>query len=108
MDRQQTLATRTTGLHYLPTGKPDAGCLRHIHQSPFVKDGSWVRLPDDTWYSTPAGHSGRRLSFSAVENRRGRLDVGDGAQSVRFDAPLVRPRPRCASCREWFDAVAAQ
>ena len=86
--------------------RPDIVLSGHVHQSPFVKDGSWVDRIGPTWvfnagqqFGAPPAHviidtdEGEALWFSSAGN-----------QFVRLDAPLERPVPRLEALPHWLKA----
>ena len=86
--------------------RPDMVLSGHVHQSPFVKDGSWVDRIGPTWvfnagqqFGAPPAHividtdEGEALWFSAA-----------GAEFIRLDAPLERPVPQLKALPDWFTA----
>ena len=86
--------------------RPDMVLSGHVHQSPFVKNGSWVDRIGPTWvfnagqqFGAPPTHiiidtdEGEALWFSAA-----------GGQFVRLEAPLERPVPQLKTLPDWFTA----
>jgi Icc-related predicted phosphoesterase len=84
---------------------PDIVVSGHIHQAPFVQDGSWADRIGATWVFNTGFQFGAPPAFVALETRIGEalwisaMDV----QTVRLDAPLQRPIPSALSIPEWFD-----
>ena len=87
--------------------QPDLVFSGHVHQSPFVKEGSWVDRIGQTWvfnagqqFGAPPAHivvdteAGEALWFSAAGN-----------QVVQLEQPLERPVPRLSSLPEWLRAA---
>lgn len=87
--------------------RPDFVLSGHVHQSPFVPDGSWVDRIGETWvfnagqqFGVPPAHvvvdtdTGEALWFSAA-----------GSQIVQLEGPLERPVPRLTSLPEWLKAA---
>jgi Icc-related predicted phosphoesterase len=87
--------------------RPDMVLSGHVHQSPFVKDGSWVDRIGPTWvfnagqqFGAPPAHiiidtdQGEALWFSAAGN-----------QFVRLDDPLERPVPKLTALPDWLTAA---
>jgi Icc-related predicted phosphoesterase len=87
--------------------RPDIVLSGHVHQSPFVKDGSWVDRIGPTWvfnagqqFGAPPAHviidtdAGEALWFSAAGN-----------QYVRLDQPLEQPVPKLAAIPDWLKAA---
>lgn len=85
---------------------PDIVVSGHIHQSPFVKDGSWADRIGATWVFN-AGHQ-----FGAPPAHIVLDTVADeavwisalGVQTVRLDAPLQRPIPAVKAMPDWFNS----
>lgn len=86
---------------------PDIVLSGHVHQSPFVKDGSWVDRIGPTWvfnagqqFGAPPAHividtdMGEALWFSAAGN-----------QFVRLGAALERPVPKLTALPDWLKAA---
>lgn len=74
---------------------PDIVVACHIHQSPFVKDGSWADRIGATWVFNPGGQYGVPPAFIALETTVGEavwISAMD-LQTVRLEAPLQRPIP---------------
>jgi Icc-related predicted phosphoesterase len=87
--------------------RPDIVLSGHVHQSPFVKEGSWVDRIGPTWvfnagqqFGAPPAHviidtdAGEALWFSAAGN-----------QFVRLGNPLERPVARLAALPDWLTAA---
>jgi Icc-related predicted phosphoesterase len=86
--------------------RPDIVLSGHVHQSPFVTDGSWVDRIGPTWvfnagqqFGAPPAHviididAGEALWFSAA-----------GRQFVRLGQPLERPVPKLEAIPDWLRA----
>jgi Icc-related predicted phosphoesterase len=84
--------------------QPDMVLSGHVHQSPFVNQGSWVDRIGGTWvfnaghqYGAPPAHiiidtvAGEALWFSAAGN-----------QFVRLAEPLQRPATPLAGIPDWL------
>lgn len=84
--------------------KPDMVFSGHVHQSPFVKGGSWVDRMGETWLFNVGQHAGAppaHIVFDTEEQEAVWMSAA-GIQSVRLDAPLERPLPRLAAPPAWF------
>ena len=83
---------------------PDIVVSGHIHEAPFVQDGSWADRIGATWVFNTGFQFGAPPALVALETRIGEalwisaMDV----QTVRLDAPLQRPIPSALSIPEWF------
>jgi len=84
--------------------RPDIVFAGHVHQAPFVKDGSWVDRVGSTWvfnaghqYGAPPAHLiidtdfREALWFSAAGNER-----------VKLDQPLSRPVEGLRALPDWL------
>ncbi|SFK62045.1 metallophosphoesterase family protein [Methylocapsa palsarum] len=89
--------------------QPDIVVCGHIHQSPFVKGGSWVDRIGVTWIFNAGHQFGAPPAYIALETRVGEAVwiSAMGMQTVRLDAPLLRPISPAAAFPEWLEAGAA-
>jgi Icc-related predicted phosphoesterase len=78
-------------LEWITQYKPDMVFSGHVHQSPFIKDGSWVDRIGNTWvfnvrqqFGAPPAH----IIFDTEKEEAVWLSAA-GFQSIRFDQPLV-------------------
>ncbi len=76
----------------------------HVHQSPFVKDGSWVDRIGTTWvfnvgyqFGAPPAH----IIFDTEKDEAVWLSAA-GFQSVRFNEALERPLRRLPTPPDWL------
>ncbi len=94
-------------LEWIEQYRPDMVLSGHVHQSPFVKDGSWVDRIGPTWvfntgqqFGAPPAHiiidtdADEALWFSSAGN-----------QFVRLGAPLERPVPKLQALPDWLKAA---
>lgn len=84
--------------------RPEIVISGHVHQSPFVNQGSWVDYFDGTW-SFNAGHQyGEDPAFIALnlETNEAFWLSGMGAQLVRLNEPLTRPIPFLTELPIWI------
>jgi Icc-related predicted phosphoesterase len=89
---------------------PDLVVSGHVHQSPFVKDGSWVDRLGATMVLNAGHQFGAPPAHIVVQSNRAEAVwlSAMGAQSVRLDAPLVRPVMPLRALPDWFDSARAQ
>ncbi|WP_421724149.1 metallophosphoesterase family protein [Bauldia sp.] len=83
---------------------PDIVLAGHVHQSPFVPDGSWVDWIGDTWIFNAGHQYGAPPSciiLDTDQNAAVWLSAA-GAQEVSLDQPLVRPIPPLTSLPVWL------
>ena len=83
---------------------PDIVVAGHIHQSPFVKNGSWADQIGSTWIFNAGHQFGAPPAHIALETKLGEavwvsaMDV----QRIRLDTPLKRPILSAGAAPEWF------
>ena len=83
---------------------PDMVLTGHIHQSPFVKDGSWVDRVGETWVFNPGRQIGpcpTRILFDCDAGTATWLSLA-GAEMVQLDEPLHRPIPEPHDLPVWI------
>jgi Icc-related predicted phosphoesterase len=95
-------------LEWITLHKPSMVFSGHVHQSPFVKNGSWADRIGETWVFNVGQHLGAppaHIVFDTDEQEAVWLSAA-GIQSVRLDRPvdlpLERPLPRLAMPPQWF------
>jgi Icc-related predicted phosphoesterase len=84
--------------------EPDIVISGHIHQSPFVAEGSWADRIGRTWVFNTGRQYGAPPAYIALDtDRREAVWVSAmGAQAVSLDAPLERPIPPLHALPEWI------
>jgi Icc-related predicted phosphoesterase len=83
---------------------PDQVFTGHIHQSPFVKDGSWVDQIGSTWVFNPGRQIGpcpTRILVDSEDATALWLSLA-GAEVIRLDAPLQRPIAEPTEVPDWI------
>ncbi|NVN87563.1 MAG: metallophosphoesterase [Rhodopseudomonas sp.] len=87
--------------------QPDIVLSGHVHQSPFIRDGSWFDQLGATWVFN-AGHQFGRPPAHIV------LDIADGKafwlsaageQVIDLTAPLRRPAAEIAEAPDWLTSL---
>jgi hypothetical protein len=75
-----------------------------VHQSPFVRDGSWVDRIGPTWVFNAGHQFGAPPAFIIVDTEAGEAVwfSAAGRQHVRLGEPLVRPVAKLESVPEWL------
>ena len=84
--------------------RPDTVLTGHIHQSPFVNNGSWVDRLDGTWIFNPGrqiGPSPTRILFDSDAGTALWLSLA-GAEIVNLDEPLRRPITEPTTLPTWI------
>ena len=87
---------------------PDMVVSGHIHQSPFVHDGSWADRIGDTWVFNAGRQYGAPPAYIVLDTSVGEAVwiSAMGVQVVRLDAPLQRPIPAAHALPDWVEAGA--
>jgi Icc-related predicted phosphoesterase len=83
---------------------PEMVFTGHIHQSPFVKGGSWVDRLGDTWVFNPGqqiGPSPTRILFDSDRATAVWVSLA-GAEYVNLSAPLHRPVAEPPELPSWL------
>ncbi len=85
---------------------PDLVVAGHIHQSPFVREGSWADRIGSTWVFNAGHQFGAPPAHIVLDTDHGEAVwiSAMGVQRVRLDAPLERPIPPAQALPEWFGA----
>jgi Icc-related predicted phosphoesterase len=84
--------------------RPDVVFCGHIHQSPFVAEGSWVDRLGETWVFNAGRQYGAPPAYIVIDTalKEALWLSAMGAQSVRLDRPLERPVQPLGALPEWF------
>ena len=79
----------------------------HIHQSPYVKEGSWVDRIGRTWIFNGGHQPGRVPSHVLIDTELNRAfwKSAYGAEYVKLDGDLKHPAPPLADPPEWVMAM---
>lgn len=84
--------------------RPNMVLTGHIHQSPFVNDGSWVDRIGETWVFNPGRQIGphpTRILFDSEAGTALWLSLA-GAEIVDLNGPLSRPLSEPADMPLWI------
>lgn len=87
---------------------PDLVLSGHVHQSPFVPQGSWADRIGDTWVFN-AGHQVGPIPTHVVVDTDGPRAYWlslYGAETADLGAQLSRPLDRISEHPEWLDSMA--
>ena len=90
--------------HWINTYAPDIVVAGHIHQSPFVKDGSWADRIGTTWVFNVGHELGSMPPHILLETaqKEAAWVSSMGVQTLRLDVPLQRPIPTTQALPEWL------
>jgi Icc-related predicted phosphoesterase len=93
-------------LEWIDQYRPDIVLSGHVHQSPFVKDGSWVDRIGPTWVFNAGQQFGALPTHIVIDTGAGEAlwFSGAGNQFVRLDQPLERPVKRLEALPDWLRA----
>lgn len=91
-------------LEWINRYEPDFVLSGHVHQSPFVKGGSWVDRIGPTWVFNAGHQFGAPPAHIIIDTER--MEAvwisAAGVQSVHLDQPLERPLPRLTALPDWI------
>ena len=79
----------------------------HVHQSPFVRDGSWYDRLGQTWVFNTGLQPGRPPTYIVIDTDEGAafwLAAG-AAQWIDLDAPLKRPASPVVGPPNWLTSL---
>jgi Icc-related predicted phosphoesterase len=94
-------------VQWIESHKPDMVLSGHVHQSPFIKDGSWFDRLGDTWVFNVGQQFGRPPAHIMLdlENNKAYWFSAAGEQSIDLGRPLQRPADNLAALPDWLTAV---
>ncbi len=94
-------------VQWIESYKPDIVLSGHVHQSPFVKDGSWFDRLGDTWVFNVGQQFGRPPAHIMLDldNNRAYWFSAAGEQSIDLGQPLHRPAENIATFPDWLIAA---
>jgi Icc-related predicted phosphoesterase len=84
--------------------RPDVVISGHVHQSPFVRDGSWFDRLGTTWTFNVGHQFGRPPAHMVLDLASNEMFWMSAAGAERLDlaAPLQRPAPPITAAPEWL------
>ena len=87
--------------------KPDIVLSGHVHQSPFVKDGSWLDRIGPTWVFNAGQQFGAPPTHIVIDTGTGEAwwFSAAGNQVVRLGEALERPVAKLNALPDWLRAV---
>jgi Icc-related predicted phosphoesterase len=94
-------------VQWIESHKPDMVLSGHVHQSPFIKDGSWFDRLGDTWVFNVGQQFGRPPAHIMLdlESNKAYWFSAAGEQSIDLGRPLQRPADNLAALPDWLTAV---
>lgn len=94
-------------VQWIESYRPDIVLSGHVHQSPFIKDGSWFDRLGDTWVFNVGQQFGRPPAHIMLdlENEKAYWFSAAGEQSIDLGRPLQRPAENLEAFPDWLIAV---
>jgi Icc-related predicted phosphoesterase len=85
---------------------PDIVLSGHVHQSPFIKDGSWADRIGPTWVFNAGHQFGAPPAHIIIDTEVGEAVwfSAAGVQLVTLGAPLERPLAKLTALPDWLKA----
>src|SRR4051794_6415424 len=79
----------------------------HVHQSPFIPEGSWFDRLGDTWVFNTGLQPGRPPVYIVLDIDEGTAFwlSAEAAQSIDLKAPLARPAAPLAAAPPWLTSL---
>ena len=79
----------------------------HVHQSPFIRDGSWFDRLGNTWVFNAGHQFGRPPAYIVLDtdNATAFWLSAAGEESVNLNAPLQRPATPIANAPDWLTSL---
>lgn len=94
-------------VQWIERHKPDMVISGHVHQSPFIPDGSWFDRLGATWVFNTGLQPGRPPTYIVIdldESRAYWLPAGD-AQWIDLASPLARPARPVTDPPAWLTSL---
>jgi len=84
--------------------QPDIVMSGHVHEAPYVKDGSWVDRIGNTWVFNTGHYMGAPPARIIMDTEVGEAVwiSAAGNQHVLFDKALTRPVPALTALPDWL------
>lgn len=77
----------------------------HVHQSPFIPDGSWYDRAGETWTFNTGRQPGRPPTYIVLDGERAYWLAAAEAQWIDLAAQLTRPAAPVREAPEWLKAL---
>ena len=94
-------------MQWIRSYQPSMVISGHVHQSPFIPDGSWFDRLGDTWVFNTGLQSGRPPVYIVLDTDDGTafwLALAD-AQYIDLNAPLRRPAAAIVHPPAWLTSL---
>ena len=86
--------------------QPDIVMSGHVHEAPYVENGSWVDRIDATWIFNTGHYLGAPPAHIVMNTEVGEAVwfSAAGNQHIRLDDELTRPVPKLTALPDWLTA----
>jgi hypothetical protein len=94
-------------VQWIERHRPSMVISGHVHQSPFIPDGSWFDRLGETWVFNAGLQPGRPPTYIVLDLQTAEafwLAAGEG-QRIDLDAPLRRPAAIIADPPPWLTSL---
>src|SRR6201994_3025232 len=94
-------------VQWIKRHRPSVVISGHVHQSPFIPDGSWFDRLGETWVFNAGLQPGRPPAYIVLDLQTAEafwLAAGE-AQRIDLDAPLRRPAATIADPPPWLTSL---
>jgi len=94
-------------LQWIERHRPAMVISGHVHQSPFIADGSWFDRLGDTWVFNTGLQPGRPPAYMVIDFDESRAYwlAAVAAQWIDLGAPLQRPAPPVTDPPAWLTSL---
>ena len=94
-------------VQWIDTYKPDFVISGHVHQSPFVQDGSWFDRIGNTWVFNAGMQLGRPPVYIVIDSDECQAYwlAAEYAQWIDLKEPLQRPAHNIKVAPEWLTSL---
>lgn len=94
-------------VQWIEAYRPEIVFSGHVHQSPFVQNGSWADMIGGAWCFNAGHQFGSPPAYVALDTctEEAVWVSAMGVQSVKLRSPLQRPIPPLARLPQWVDQL---
>jgi Icc-related predicted phosphoesterase len=94
-------------LQWIERHKPDMVISGHVHESPFITDGSWFDRLGNSWVFNTGLQPGRPPAYMVIDldERRAYWLAAGAAQWIDLGAPLARPAMAVTDPPAWLTSL---
>lgn len=94
-------------VQWIARHQPSMVISGHVHQSPFIPDGSWFDRLGDTWVFNTGLQPGRPPAYIVLDLDEAKAFwlSAEEAQSIDLKAPLTRPAATIQAAPSWLTSL---